>query len=89
MLGCYFGSSIPLTPSIFLNLRVVKFHIFSFSLLALFQVGAYVPAENFELSLVDRIFVRMGANDHIMSGQSTFLTELSETASMLVRMSSV
>ncbi|KAE8660577.1 DNA mismatch repair protein MSH6 [Hibiscus syriacus] len=42
-----------------------------------------VPAEHFELSPVDRIFVRMGAKDHIMSGQSTFLTELSETALML------
>ncbi|XP_057966669.1 DNA mismatch repair protein MSH6 isoform X2 [Malania oleifera] len=47
------------------------------------QVGADVPAENFELSLVDRIFVRMGAKDHIVTGQSTFLTELSETACML------
>ncbi|KAH7516977.1 hypothetical protein FEM48_Zijuj09G0013300 [Ziziphus jujuba var. spinosa] len=47
------------------------------------QLGAYVPAESFELSPVDRIFVRMGAKDHIMAGQSTFLTELSETATML------
>ncbi|KAF6156960.1 hypothetical protein GIB67_039721 [Kingdonia uniflora] len=47
------------------------------------QLGADVPAEYFELSPVDRIFVRMGARDHIMAGQSTFLTELSETASML------
>lgn len=47
------------------------------------QVGADVPAERFELSPVDRIFVRMGAKDHIMAGQSTFLTELSETACML------
>ncbi|XP_068662211.1 DNA mismatch repair protein MSH6 isoform X2 [Aristolochia californica] len=47
------------------------------------QVGADVPAESFELFPVDRIFVRMGAKDHIMSGQSTFLTELSETAAML------
>ncbi|CAN1353025.1 DNA mismatch repair protein MSH6 [Linum perenne] len=47
------------------------------------QIGADVPAESFELSPVDRIFVRMGAKDHIMAGQSTFLTELSETASML------
>ncbi|XP_010259327.1 PREDICTED: DNA mismatch repair protein MSH6 isoform X2 [Nelumbo nucifera] len=47
------------------------------------QLGADVPAESFELSPVDRIFVRMGAKDHIMSGQSTFMTELSETASML------
>ncbi|XP_050237496.1 DNA mismatch repair protein MSH6 [Mercurialis annua] len=47
------------------------------------QVGADVPAESFEFSLVDQIFVRMGAKDHIMTGQSTFLTELSETALML------
>ncbi|XP_074317650.1 DNA mismatch repair protein MSH6-like [Silene latifolia] len=47
------------------------------------QVGADVPAEDFKLSLVDRIFVRMGAKDQIMAGHSTFLTELSETASML------
>lgn len=47
------------------------------------QIGADVPAEHFELSLVDQIFVRMGAKDHIMAGQSTFLTELAETASML------
>ncbi|CAI9105506.1 OLC1v1004437C1 [Oldenlandia corymbosa var. corymbosa] len=47
------------------------------------QLGADVPAESFVMSPVDRIFVRMGARDHIMAGQSTFLTELSETASML------
>ncbi|KAI4349732.1 hypothetical protein L6164_010292 [Bauhinia variegata] len=47
------------------------------------QVGADVPAESFNLSLVDRIFVRMGARDNIIAGQSTFLTELSETATML------
>ncbi|XP_018475958.1 DNA mismatch repair protein MSH6 [Raphanus sativus] len=47
------------------------------------QIGADVPAETFELSPVDRIFVRMGAKDHIMAAQSTFLTELSETAVML------
>lgn len=43
-----------------------------------------MPAESLELSPVDCIFVRMGAKDNIMAGQSTFLTELSETASMLV-----
>ncbi|KAK7396957.1 hypothetical protein VNO78_18120 [Psophocarpus tetragonolobus] len=48
------------------------------------QVGADVPAESFDLSPVDRIFVRMGAKDNIMAGQSTFLTELSETATMLL-----
>ncbi|URE02376.1 DNA mismatch repair protein [Musa troglodytarum] len=47
------------------------------------QVGADVPSESFELSPVDRIFVRMGARDNIMSEQSTFLMELSETAGVL------
>ncbi|KAL7586811.1 hypothetical protein Lser_V15G41433 [Lactuca serriola] len=51
--------------------------------LILAQVGADVPAESFKMSPVDRIFVRMGAKDHIMAGHSTFLTELLETASML------
>lgn len=44
-----------------------------------------MPAESFSLNPFDRIFVRMGAKDQIMAGQSTFLTELLETASMLVR----
>ncbi|XP_054801883.1 DNA mismatch repair protein MSH6 isoform X2 [Prosopis cineraria] len=47
------------------------------------QVGADVPAKSFDLSPVDRIFVRMGAKDNIMADQSTFLTELSETATVL------
>lgn len=44
-----------------------------------------MTADQFELAPVDRVFVRMGAKDHIMAGQSTFLVELSETATMLVR----
>lgn len=63
---------------------VTSFSISSLSV-SLHQLGADVPAESFKLSPVDRIFVRMGARDHIMAGQSTFLMELSETASMLVR----
>ncbi|KAJ4838664.1 DNA mismatch repair protein msh6 [Turnera subulata] len=47
------------------------------------QVGADVPADSFVLSPVDQIFVRMGAKDHIVAGQSTFFTEVSETALML------
>ncbi|BBN02356.1 DNA mismatch repair protein MSH6 [Marchantia polymorpha subsp. ruderalis] len=47
------------------------------------QIGANVPAEQFEMSPVDKLFVRMGARDHIMAGQSTFLVEMSETAAML------
>nr|KAJ0212982.1 hypothetical protein LSAT_V11C400224020 [Lactuca sativa] len=50
----------------------------------MFQVGVDVPAQSFKMFLVDRIFVRIAAKDHIMAGHSTFLTELLETASMLV-----
>lgn len=49
------------------------------------QVGAWLPAESVVLSPADAIFVRMGAKDHILMGQSTFFVELSETASMLSR----
>jgi DNA mismatch repair ATPase MutS len=47
------------------------------------QIGAYVPASSFVLSPVDRIFTRIGANDKIMSGQSTFMVELQETSNIL------
>ena len=50
------------------------------------QLGCDVPAEHFSLSPCDRIFVRMGARDSIMTGRSTFLVELQETAVMLVRL---
>lgn len=43
-----------------------------------------MPAEELKLSPVDQVFVRMGARDNIMAGQSTFLVELQETAIMLV-----
>lgn len=49
------------------------------------QIGAWIPAEEMRLSPVDAIFVRMGAKDHIMLGQSTFFVELSETAAALKR----
>ena len=47
------------------------------------HIGMDAPATEMELSTCDRIFVRMGAQDNILSGQSTFLVELSETASVL------
>ncbi|XP_023245982.1 LOW QUALITY PROTEIN: probable DNA mismatch repair protein Msh6 [Copidosoma floridanum] len=47
------------------------------------QIGCHVPASACQLTLVDRIFTRLGANDDIMAGQSTFLVELSETAAIL------
>lgn len=52
-------------------------------LVVLAQIGSMVPATKFKFSLVDRIFTRLGAQDDIISGQSTFLVELSETSSIL------
>uniref|UniRef100_A0A8D0LCA5 DNA mismatch repair protein n=1 Tax=Sphenodon punctatus TaxID=8508 RepID=A0A8D0LCA5_SPHPU len=47
------------------------------------QLGCYVPAEACRLTPVDRVFTRLGASDRIMSGESTFFVELSETSSIL------
>ncbi|XP_012252115.2 DNA mismatch repair protein Msh6 isoform X2 [Athalia rosae] len=47
------------------------------------QIGCHIPASSCRLTLVDRIFTRLGANDDILGGQSTFLVELSETATIL------
>ena len=48
-----------------------------------FPQGCFVPAESCCLSPVDRVFTRLGASDRIMSGESTFYVELSETAAIL------
>ncbi|XP_004403448.1 PREDICTED: DNA mismatch repair protein Msh6 isoform X2 [Odobenus rosmarus divergens] len=47
------------------------------------QTGCYIPAEVCRLTPIDRVFTRLGASDRIMSGESTFFVELSETASIL------
>ena len=47
------------------------------------QVGAYVPCTEATLAPVDRIFTRMGAQDRIVSGESTFCVEMTETAAVL------
>jgi DNA mismatch repair protein MutS len=47
------------------------------------QCGSYVPASYARLSWVDKIFTRVGASDNISSGESTFMVEMSETASIL------
>lgn len=47
------------------------------------QMGSFVPADQAVLGIVDRIFTRVGAYDDLSSGQSTFMVEMSETASIL------
>ncbi|XP_064540751.1 probable DNA mismatch repair protein Msh6 [Drosophila montana] len=47
------------------------------------QIGAHIPAVSCRLSLVDRIFTRLGAQDDILAGHSTFLVELNETSLIL------
>ncbi len=47
------------------------------------QIGSFVPADSARIGLVDRIFTRIGAQDDITSGQSTFMVEMVETASIL------
>jgi DNA mismatch repair protein MutS len=51
------------------------------------QIGSYVPAENAKLGLVDKIFTRVGASDNISSGESTFMVEMNETASIINNLS--
>ncbi len=47
------------------------------------QIGSYVPAESAKISLVDRIFTRVGASDNLASGESTFMVEMQEAAYIL------
>jgi DNA mismatch repair protein MutS len=47
------------------------------------QIGSFVPAERARIGLVDRIFTRIGAQDDIATGQSTFMVEMLETANIL------
>jgi DNA mismatch repair protein MutS len=47
------------------------------------QIGSFVPAESARLGVVDRIFTRIGAQDEIHAGQSTFMVEMVETANIL------
>ena len=47
------------------------------------QIGSFVPAESATIGLVDRIFTRIGAREDLVSGQSTFMLEMVETANIL------
>ncbi|XP_050071807.1 probable DNA mismatch repair protein Msh6 [Anopheles maculipalpis] len=47
------------------------------------QIGSRIPAQSCRMTLIDRIFTRLGASDDIMAGHSTFLVELNETSAIL------
>ncbi len=51
------------------------------------QVGSYVPAKEATIGLVDKIFTRVGASDNLSQGESTFMVEMTETASILNNLS--
>ncbi len=51
------------------------------------QMGSFVPAKNANIGVVDKIFTRVGASDNISSGESTFMVEMNETASILNNLS--
>ncbi|MBO0343003.1 DNA mismatch repair protein MutS [Flagellimonas profundi] len=51
------------------------------------QMGSFVPAEEASLGVVDKIFTRVGASDNISMGESTFMVEMNETASILNNLS--
>ncbi len=47
------------------------------------QMGSFVPAEHVRMGIIDKIFTRVGASDNISMGESTFMVEMNETASIL------
>ncbi len=51
------------------------------------QMGSYVPASSAHVGLIDKVFTRVGASDNISSGESTFMVEMNETASILNNLS--
>jgi DNA mismatch repair protein MutS len=51
------------------------------------QIGSYVPADQAKLGIIDKLFTRVGASDNISQGESTFMVEMNETASILNNLS--
>lgn len=51
------------------------------------QIGSFVPAKQASIGYLDRVFTRVGASDNISSGESTFMVEMNETASILNNLS--
>lgn len=51
------------------------------------QMGSFVPAKAADIGIVDKVFTRVGASDNISSGESTFMVEMNETASILNNLS--
>ena len=52
------------------------------------QIGCFVPAKSAEIGVIDKLFTRVGANDNISSGESTFMVEMNETSSIMNNISS-
>lgn len=51
------------------------------------QMGSYVPASTAEIGIIDKVFTRVGASDNLSQGESTFMVEMTETASILNNLS--
>ena len=52
-------------------------------ILIMAQIGSFVPAKSAEIGIIDKLFTRVGANDNISSGESTFMVEMNETSSIM------